>query len=113
MIRILLIVAAVLCAGALVACGAGESAEEADPTAELTAGQRQLLVAGPNAACASEASPEQREQFVEQHPELSDVQLAWVCPDLYPRDYLRAEERVEEREALEALERDGSPGEGN
>jgi hypothetical protein len=98
--RLLFLAMVILCATTLAACsGGGQSENDDDPTADLTSEQRRVLVAGPNPHCAESAPASQREAFIKDNPDLSDKQLAWVCPDLYPKDYLSEDDRKK----LEAL----------
>lgn len=54
-----------------------------------------LAVAGCSAGEAADLTPEQRDariQFVKDHPDFDDHELARLCPGLYPRDFLTNED---------------------
>ena len=75
-------------------CGNAAITDNSDkkPTAEVA----QLLQGTPNPSCRGSATAADRKAFLDDHPELTDKQLARVCPDLFPDGYLKAADRTKQ-----------------
>ena len=60
----------------------------------------------PNPSCRGSASAADRKAFLDDHPELTDKQLARVCPDLFPDGYLKPADRAkQDAAATKALQK--------
>jgi hypothetical protein len=75
-------------------CGDAAITDNSDKTP--TAAVAQLLQGQPNPSCRSSATAADRKAFLDDHPELTDKQLARVCPDLFPDGYLKPADRAEQ-----------------
>jgi len=73
---------------AVALAGCGDQAISDNTNKKPTAAVKALLARAPAAECSREAPRQRRIDFVADHPELTDKQLAKLCPELYPGDYL-------------------------
>jgi hypothetical protein len=73
---------------ALAFAGCGSKAIRDNSDKKPTPAVKALLAAGPAADCTREAPRDKQLAFLKAHPELTNKQLAKICPGLYPSDYL-------------------------
>jgi hypothetical protein len=79
------VVTAAVLATVLAGCGDAEIRDNSDK--DPTSTVKKLLAEAPAAQCSATADRASQLKFLKDYPQLTNKQLAKICPALYPRGY--------------------------